>query len=502
MSHLIPRIEFPEIVIGLVAPIGTPLGSTITALSDQFRSLGYTVRQIKVTDIYKMLSGHIEPKTQLVERPLVDRYRSYISFGNQLRHEMDDSSVLAALTIYRVVGTRLRGTRKDEEKFSKTVYILDQFKRQEEIELLRSVYGRIFFQISVYSRRSARVDYLARKFAEDAGDLNHDHFRADAERLVNDDQDQQKERFGQRVGKIFHIADFIVNKDINEPDIYDQTRRFVELLFSANYHTPSKIEYGMFAAKSAALRTSDLSRQVGAAIFSQKGEIVTLGSNEVPKAGGGTYWPDEEIDDREFVREQDSNDVRKREILSEILKILDKEESALDEETRRNLREAALMDALEYGRIVHAEMSAISDAARLGRSVKDTLLYTTTFPCHMCAKHIVASGIKEVIFLEPYPKSLAPRQHTDSIEFEGQERGQYGDYPSVKFKHFFGVTPRRYREFFERTKRKDKSGKFERYAFGNPHPFVDIKSPFYAQLEEAVLQSVRSAIARFGGILS
>lgn len=159
------------------------------------------------------------------------------------------------------------------------------------------------------------------------------------------------------------------------------------------------------------------------------------------------------------------------------------------------------MDALEYGRIVHAEMSAISDAARLGRSVKDTLLYTTTFPCHMCAKHIVASGIKEVIFLEPYPKSLAPRQHADSIEFEGQERGQYGDYPSVKFKHFFGVTPRRYREFFERTRRKDKAGKFERYSFGMRRPFVDIKSPFYAQLEEAVLQSVRYAIARFGGQL-
>ncbi|MDN3612645.1 hypothetical protein QWZ16_23945 [Vibrio ostreicida] len=26
------------------------------------------------------------------------------------------------------------------------------------------------------------------------------------------------------------------------------------------------------------------------------------------------------------------------------------------------------------------------------------------FPCHNCAKHIVASGIKRVVYVEPYPK--------------------------------------------------------------------------------------------------
>lgn len=502
MSHLIPRIDFPEIVIGLVAPIGTPLGPTISALAEQFSSRGYAVRQIKVTDIYKMLSGYIPPKISLVETPMVERYKSFISYGNHVRDVMDDGSVLAALTIYRIVGTRIRETSKIDEKFSRTVYILDQFKRQEEIELLRSVYGRVFFQVSVYSRRSARVDYLARKFAEDVGDLNHDHFRADAERLVNDDQDQQKEKYGQRVGKIFHNADLIVNKDIHDPDVSAQICRFCELMFGANFHSPNKYEYGMFAAKSAALRTTDLSRQVGAAIFSSKGEVIALGSNEVPKAGGGTYWPDEDADDREFKRGYDSNDLRKREILKEILKILSIQDSSLDVETRRKLADAALMDALEYGRIVHAEMSAISDAARLGRPVKDAILYTTTFPCHMCAKHIVASGIKEVIFLEPYPKSLAPRLHADSIEFEGQERGEYGSYPAVVFSHFYGITPRRYREIFERTRRKDKDGKFETYIFGTSKPYIDIKSPFYAQLEEAVLQSVRSAIARFGAKLA
>ncbi|MGT2467268.1 deaminase [Mesorhizobium atlanticum] len=221
----------------------------------------------------------------------------------------------------------------------------------------------------------------------------------------------RKKSTGKEVAKIFHDADFIVNKDISNPDVSSQIKRFFELLFSANFHTPSKMEYGMFAAKSAALRTADLSRQVGAAIFSSRGEVIALGSNEVPKAGGGTYWPDEHNDDREFKRGHDSNDARKREILNEILKILDHDASGMTKETKRRLDDAALMDALEYGRIVHAEMSALLDAARIGRSVKDSVLFTTTFPCHMCAKHIVASGVLEVVFLEPYPKSLAARLH-------------------------------------------------------------------------------------------
>lgn len=50
---------------------------------------------------------------------------------------------------------------------------------------------------------------------------------------------------------------------------------------------------------------------------------------------------------------------------------------------------------------VHAEMAAISTAARLGLSLAGSSLYCTTFPCHNCSKHIVATGVSEVFYLEP-----------------------------------------------------------------------------------------------------
>ncbi|TIX74492.1 MAG: hypothetical protein E5V25_01750 [Mesorhizobium sp.] len=162
------------------------------------------------------------------------------------------------------------------------------------------------------------------------------------------------------------------------------------------------------------------------------------------------------------------------------------------------MRESQFMDALEYGRIVHAEMSAISDAARLGLSVADATLFCTTFPCHMCAKHIVSAGIKKVIFLEPYPKSLAGDLHSDSIQIEGASRGKYEAYESVKFEHFHGVTPRRYRELFERGSRKA-DGRFEPYIRNRKRPNLSLIAPFYTDFESKV---VRSGFAAFEEIVA
>lgn len=216
----------------------------------------------------------------------------------------------------------------------------------------------------------------------------------------------------------------------------------------------------------------------------------------MPKGDGGSYWSHEEIDDREFRRGFDSNDKRKQELLAELIGLIKNETDMRDIDARalaakKSIRDSQFMDALEYGRIVHAEMSAICDAARVGRPLENTTLYCTTFPCHMCAKHIIASGIKKVVFLEPYPKSLASELHCDALEVEGEDRGSYTDYPRVSFQHFHGVTPRRYRELFEREKRKDERGEFVRFGSKEgdwePIPVIDIKAPFYTQLEEIVL---------------
>lgn len=485
---ILPDLKLPELVMGFVAPMGADIRPVVSAFRWHFQEKGYRVVEIKVTDAFEQLKDHVEPASELKLKPLHERYQTYIEYGDQLRSHFDDDALLAATAIAQVVRTRIRERDKDpEDPLERRVYLLYQFKRKEEFDLLRSVYGRLFFQVSLYSRRGARVDYLSRRFAASEDVYAAQKYRHRAEKLIEDDENEADVDHGQRVSKIFHDADFIVSLDTPVTP-HDQVGRFCELLFGSNEISPTRLEYGMFLAKAAALRTLDLSRQVGAAIFSESGEVVSLGSNEVPRAGGGTYWCDDPHDDREFRRGHDSNDQRKREILSELIKHI-APDADLDEVLKRDgVADSQFMDALEYGRIVHAEMSAISDAARLGRSTKESTLYCTTFPCHMCAKHIVAAGVLDVVFLEPYPKSLASSLHADSLSIEQGDRGRYQDFPQVQFRHFFGITPRRYREFFERTKRKTDNGTFERYIGGTPRPFIRIKEPYYHQLEATVLK--------------
>jgi deoxycytidylate deaminase len=482
MTDSIQKIKFPEMVFGFVAPIGADLTTTVAAFRSYFERRSYRVVEIKVTDIFNVLQKYIVPEVSLEKSPLHRRYETYIAYGNQLRAKFDDA-ILAATSIRRVMAKRLKISRAPEERFSRNVFLIHQFKRKEEIDLLRNVYGRLFFQVSIYSRRGARVDYLSRKFASSNHTTGHLRYRHSAEELIQVDEDEVGKLHGQRVARIFHDADFIASLDASE-SIEDQVNRFCELIFGSNSISPTRTEYGLFLAKAAALRTLDLSRQVGAAVFTSSGDIIALGSNEVPRAGGGNYWPDDEFDDRDFKRKHDSNFQRKREILAQLMEVIGSDRSVDDALADPKIKDSQFMDALEYGRVVHAEMSALADAARQGISVMGGTLFCTTFPCHLCAKQIIAAGLAKVVFLEPYPKSLATDLHSDAICVEGGDRGHYQSYSCVEFEHFCGVTPRRYREIFERGKRKkDKDGSFIEYMNGEPSPIVDIKYPFYHELE-------------------
>lgn len=52
--------------------------------------------------------------------------------------------------------------------------------------------------------------------------------------------------------------------------------------------------------------------------------------------------------------------------------------------------------------VLHAEANAITKIARSGNSSEGATIYVTTSPCIECAKLIIQSGIKRVVFSEKY----------------------------------------------------------------------------------------------------
>ena len=61
----------------------------------------------------------------------------------------------------------------------------------------------------------------------------------------------------------------------------------------------------------------------------------------------------------------------------------------------------------EVCRAICAEQLAISEAARNGIKLDGSIAYITTFPCHICAKLLVSSGVSEIVYDKDYPDELS-----------------------------------------------------------------------------------------------
>lgn len=61
----------------------------------------------------------------------------------------------------------------------------------------------------------------------------------------------------------------------------------------------------------------------------------------------------------------------------------------------------------EVCRAICAEQLAISEAARNGIETEGSIAYITTFPCHICSKLLVSSGISEIVYDKDYPDELS-----------------------------------------------------------------------------------------------
>ena len=361
---------------------------------------------------------------------------------------------------------------------------------------MRKTYGRKFILVSVFGSETLRQQALVSKIRKfNNAPITEDECTIKAIQLIRKDYEEKDDKNGQRLSDTFHLGDVFVD-GLDQARCKATIERFVKALFGLNAASPDRDEYGLYTAAAAALRSVDLSRQIGAAIFSRAGEVITLGCNEVPKAKGGTYWIDEHPDIfRDIEIGNDPNQERRNVILYDLIdrmgkagllsaeiKTIESVQSRVDKILSiETIKDAQVMDIIEFGRIIHAEMGAITDAARLGKPTIGSTLFCTTFPCHLCAKHIVAAGINRVVFLEPYPKSYAKQLHADSITFDKDVEGK------VVFEPFIGISPRRYRDIFEKKKRKDKNGKANTWYEEVPAPMIEDRGSSYMRYEQGHL---------------
>lgn len=450
-QYLTTGINEGELVIGIVSAVGTEYKRVTEPLTDRLRGFGYTVQEIRVSSCLPVFEGASE----------YERIRHYMHAGDQLREKSENNAILAAGVAKNISESR---TPSD----SKRAYVVNSLKHPREVEFLRKVYGDGFYLIGIHADEKRRHQHLT----DDKGMT-----QVQANELIRIDEDESFDH-GQKTRDTYHLADFFLNLGSNNDQVKNRLQRFLELIFSHPYKNPTFDEFAMFMAFNSSVRSGDLSRQVGAVISREK-QIIATGANDVPKSGGGLYWAEldeatgkveDNQDGKDYTREVDSNKQAQTEIINEIAKkLLEKGlvDGQQELELHKVLKESKISDLTEFGRVVHAEMDALLSCSRAGIPTTGSTLYCTTFPCHNCAKHIIASGITRVVYVEPYPKSRALDFHSESIQLKSElEEISNNTNKLVSFEPFIGVGPRRFLDLFSmslgsgsKLRRKDKVGK-------------------------------------------
>ena len=67
---------------------------------------------------------------------------------------------------------------------------------------------------------------------------------------------------------------------------------------------------------------------------------------------------------------------------------------------------------------VHAEQNAICDCAKRGVNCNGATAYITHYPCIICCKLLLASGIKEIKYIEDYKNDELVAEYCDQLKVE------------------------------------------------------------------------------------
>lgn len=438
----------PELVIALCGPIGSPIHTVSRLLKKLLEEqFNYDCQIIRLSSLIEARSDGPIPRGNF------ERIQCLIDNGNRLRVD-HGASILVDLAISGIAENREQRKIKSESKryeVSRTCHIIDSVKNQEELASLRSVYRDMFYFIGVFSPLQER-----QKSLETQGMKLPEVYS-----LIDRDSGEEL-GYGQTVRNTFPQADFFLRADSDsDKPIESKLLRFLDIIFETDVATPTSAETAMYMAASSAANSGCLSRQVGAALTDQNGEIISIGWNDVPKAKGGVYSFDPKgladgTDHRCASKGEGHclNDQEKNEMVEEILNdlVLKGVVSETMKSTGRTLISESRIDRLiEFSRSVHAEMHAIILGSQsAGDRVKGGKLFCTTYPCHYCAGHIIMAGITEVYYIEPYRKSLAIKLHGDAITDIESETDK------VRILSFDGVAPERYLGLFRMKSRESR----------------------------------------------
>jgi deoxycytidylate deaminase len=340
------------------------------------------------------------------------------TIGEEIRYEYLNTIAIEANKIIKFQRNRLDGR--------KNYFVIDSFRNPAEVRYFRRRYGS-FYLCSLYAPKEYRRNKMGDRFDERA-----DNRDAGKYKLAH-------ELHKQDVPSCTLLADYAINTDKGKEHYKFEIVRLLTLIDFPGLIPPRTDEVFMNFAYAISLRSTCLSRQVGAVITNTEGFVIASGWNDVGSGQLGcslvciddykkfaddehsiSNWAPliEHYTTAKLFRGFSDDDYfcfKDLESKSYLLKKFDKtlQKDKFSEKFKKCTEVAALkseisVKRLEYARSLHAEENAILQAARFGgNGIADGTIYTTTFPCELCSKKIYQAQLGRIVYTEPYPDSLS-----------------------------------------------------------------------------------------------
>jgi deoxycytidylate deaminase len=349
-------------------------------------------------------------------------------------------------------------------------FAVDCFRNPNTAKYFREKYSK-FYLISLFSNAKDRLKRLVdkeskRKNSEFSPDAYEKEFNKWDKRDKGDELPLEQKLYEQNVTETALISDIAINNEGSKEDLWLKLIRNLGLIFDPGCTKPTSQEMFMNLAYTMSMKSNCISRQVGAVIVGKEGYVVGAGWNDVGEGQiscglrnirdlhlptSTTYINALDSEKRRIIDTlygewnnkahfcfcfKDEMSAKKVKIkLGKITNdFFSSQGDKLKEDGKKLCRD--LVDSiekdldikrLEYCKALHAEENAIIQGAKIGgMGLKDAVIYVTSFPCELCAKKIYQSGIKEVVYTEPYPGTISKEVYLEdgvlkvnSRQFEG-----------------------------------------------------------------------------------
>lgn len=321
--------------------------------------------------------------------------------------------------------------------------VLDGIRNPGESDWLRRQFKN-FFLVAVDAPPDVRWDRLART------PVWSGRSRAEFDAISARDAGAPEE-WGQQVQQCVDQADYLIRNDdhLGEAQVRQHfitaARDLIGLSMGAD-RRPSEDEFFMHLAYTSSLRSACLKRNVGAVIvmpgaerdldsrtrFRAPSSIVSVGYNENPDwmdpcfLRYGNCFKDAWMKEQIQVRAP-----RFCPKCGESLRLTEWPARCANPDCRVSVIEAFFPErGMTHCTAIHAEVRAIRAAG--DQPLVGGRLYTTTFPCFLCAEEIIQSGVTEVVYVEAYPNPKAGELLTSSlvhlVRFEGVKSQAFDRY--------------------------------------------------------------------------